>query len=143
MDTQTKRRGRRKGDSMKISALKVQPGGGFSIGTIGNDLKSLQEYVGGWIEIVGVTPTIQMVVNEEGKLNGLEPTMAIPYLDEWEGCLDDGVAPADIAVGPVLFVGPADEDGNLTGISDEDMIWVAPRVAMLTEMVSGRGVKSA
>lgn len=36
-------------------------------------LEELQEYVGGYIEIIRLTPKQILVINEEGKLNGLKP----------------------------------------------------------------------
>lgn len=39
---------------------------------IGNDLKSMQEAVGGLIEVINLEDDIVMVDNEEGKLIGLE-----------------------------------------------------------------------
>ena len=39
---------------------------------IGNDLKSMQDVVGGLIEVINLEDDIVMVDNEEGKLIGLE-----------------------------------------------------------------------
>ena len=57
---------------------------------IDNTLSALQEIVGGYIEVITVNDHLVMIVNEEGKLLGLEPSFA--YGD-------------DILVGPVVFAG--------------------------------------
>ena len=63
-----------------------------------DDLPCLQEFVGGYIECVTITPGIVMICNEEGKLRGLEPNF------RWMG---------DVVVGPVLFCGTIEtEDGG-------------------------------
>ena len=72
---------------------------------IGNELGVLQQIVGGYIETVRISGNGILVMNEEGKLRGLEPNF---YL----GAIGDTI------VGPVLIVGeygdefadlPADE----------------------------------
>ena len=42
------------------------------VADIGNDLKSMQDVVGGLIEVINLEDDIVMVDNEEGKLIGLE-----------------------------------------------------------------------
>ena len=59
---------------------------------IGNDLKVMQQLVGGYIETLRISDNGILVMNEEGKLLGLEPNF---YL----GAIGDTI------VGPVLVVG--------------------------------------
>lgn len=59
---------------------------------IGSDLKSMQEFVGGYIEVPFVSPNLRdrniiMVVNEEAVLQGLEPTLALVRNGQVVGCL--------------------------------------------------------
>jgi len=62
---------------------------------ISNNLKNLQTFVGGYIEVVPVTRNIVMICNEEGKLQGLDPNFR--YL-------------TDMIVGPVIFCGVKGEE---------------------------------
>ena len=59
---------------------------------IGNELKVMQQLVGGYIETLRISDNGILVMNEEGKLLGLEPNF---YL----GAIGDTI------VGPVLVVG--------------------------------------
>lgn len=72
---------------------------------IGNVLGVLQQIVGGYIETVRISENGILIMNEEGKLRGLEPNFFL-------GAIGDTI------VGPVLIVGengdeftdlPADE----------------------------------
>lgn len=69
---------------------------------IENTLEALQELVGGWIEF-SVYNNFDIVVNEEGKLMGLEPNLINEY--------------NDVLVGTVVFVGEADDEGELTDVN--------------------------
>lgn len=42
-----------------------------------NELKELQEIVGGYLEVVPLLPGAVIVCNEEGKLKGLEPNLLV------------------------------------------------------------------
>ena len=55
-----------------IRVLKVEPQKEPEVVTIKNDLESMQEAVGGLIEIIDLSETACVICNEEGKLNGLE-----------------------------------------------------------------------
>ena len=66
---------------------------------IENTLANLQKLVGGYIEVVYLDDII-MIINEEGKLDGLKPNFLMPH---------------DVIVGDVLFVGDDGEEfGSLT-----------------------------
>lgn len=77
-----------------------------------NTLDALQEQVGGLIEIPHIVKAfndldIDMVINEEGKLLGLEPTLAILR----------GHKIVEIICGPVLFVSH-DDEGNTVSLNN-------------------------
>lgn len=74
------------------------------LGEIENELKALQEFVGGYIQYVPITPRIGFICNEEGKLMDLKPNF------EFRG---------DLVVGNVLFV--ALEQGDIVSLTDEDL----------------------
>jgi hypothetical protein len=69
---------------------------------IENTLEALQELVGGWIEFTAYNGC-DVIVNEEGKLMGLEPNLVNEY--------------GDVLVGTVVFVGEADDEGELTDVN--------------------------
>lgn len=71
----------------------------------GNDLKTLQGIVGGYIEIVRIIDTsIIMICNEEGKLDGL------PF---------NFILGNDAIVGTVIFVSDS-QDGDFTGLNVDE-----------------------
>lgn len=77
-----------------------------------NKLHALQDHVGGYIEIPHIVPQfnelgIDMVINDEGKLLGLEPTLAILK----------GSQVVEVICGPILFVSH-DEEGNTVSLND-------------------------
>jgi hypothetical protein len=80
---------------------------------IENSLESEQRFVGGLIEVVGLTEELDLVCNDEGKINELAP-QAI-----W---IDNGKL-VDIICGS-CFVCRHDDEGNFTDIrkSDEEQI---------------------
>ena len=74
------------------------------------DLDFLQEAVGGYIEAVGLSSyEATMYVNEEGLIRGLPMN---PLASEIAG---------QLLVGDVVIVGPTNEDGEDTGLSDEQI----------------------
>ena len=89
-----------------ITVLKVAPNCQPEVVTLKNDLRSLQEAVSidapyvGLIEIVWLDDKTCLLVNEEGKLIGLEPNRRLGY---------------DILCG-VFYVVGQDDEGNLTSL---------------------------
>lgn len=81
-----------------------EPGKGFEIRDISNELEALQNLVGGWIEHVGIKEGLGLIVNEEGKLNFMEPNF---YMIN------------EVVLGPAVFVG--EEGEEFTDISDESI----------------------
>lgn len=75
---------------------------------IENTLASLQEFVGGFIEVSYAVEGITMIVNEDGKRQNLNPNFIIRSFD--------------VVVGNVLFIGSADDD--FASISDDEILTV-------------------
>lgn len=83
---------------------------------IDNDLKSLQNEVGGYIEIPYLSKRladngIDLIINEEGKIQGLEKQLYV---------IDDNGNILDIICGNCLFVS-RNEDGDTIGLSQEQI----------------------
>lgn len=79
-------------------------------------LEYMQKQVKGWIEIPYLSDAlnarrIDIVINEEGKLEGMEPNMLL---------LGDGFDVIDVIVGDILFVAH-DGEGGTIGLSDEQI----------------------
>lgn len=75
---------------------------------IKNDLKELQQIVGGYIEVVTLTTggkKFLLIINEEGKINGLEPNFRM-Y--------------GDLVVGPAIFAGENLEEFDDCPIETEE-----------------------
>ena len=68
----------------KIKVIIKRPDEAYGhIAHINNDLKTLQETVGGYIEAVEIGDNVVLICNEDGKNLGLESNFAIgefPYL---------------------------------------------------------------
>lgn len=79
----------------EITVLIKEPGKPMRQQKIENRLEAFQEAVGGYIEIVPITESILMIVNEEGKMKGLETNF---------------VTVGDVIVGPAVFVGSCGDD---------------------------------
>ena len=82
---------------------------------IDNSLKALQNEVGGYIEIPSFSRklsenNIDMIINEEGKVNRLQPQLAI-YQDN---------KIVDVICGNIIFAS-ANEDGETIGLTNEQI----------------------
>ena len=90
----------------EIKVLMVEPGKAPTVTTLKNDLQSLQEAVSigadnvGLIEIIGIDDDVCMLMNEEGKIIGLEPNRRFYN---------------DVICGVFYIVGE-DGEGNLTSL---------------------------
>ena len=71
-------------------------------------LEMLQKIVNGPIEIPRLFDDVDIIINEEGKLNGSLPNRFLFYRSEL----------VDILFGNILIV-DADDDGNIISLSDE------------------------
>lgn len=88
----------------QITVVQVNVGEEPAVTSIVNELKDVQEIVGGYMEFMAVTPEILLIINEEGKLKDL-PTNFI--IAEKEGAV---VVPKEVIVGNVFFVSMAGEE---------------------------------
>lgn len=70
---------------------------------IEDKLEILQTLVDGLIEVIELTPDIDLICNEEGKLIGLEENINLDY---------------DIIVGDVIICSH-DNEGNFVGLTEE------------------------
>lgn len=80
------------------------------IGAIENSLESKQKYVDGLIQVVSLDSNIDIICNDEGKLQGLNPNRAFM----------DGDNILDVFVGNILAC-RHDSEGNFTSIKEEDI----------------------
>lgn len=85
-----------------MKVLYKEPGKAPRSLVIPNDLKTLQDLVGGYIETVRVADSAVLIMNEEGKLRGLAPNFFLGAIE-------------DVIVGPVVIAGTnGDEFCSLT-----------------------------
>ncbi len=89
----------------EIRVLKVEPHEHPKECILENTLEALQEAVDGYIDIIGLEDDICILLNDEGKLRGLEGNRS----------LGD-----DILVGNFYICG-SDAEGNLTSLTDEEI----------------------
>lgn len=89
----------------QIRVVVVEPKKAPQERQIGNDLASMQEIVGGYIEAVALNDNLVLICNEEGKIQGLEPNRFIA---------------GDVIVG-TFFVTRSTADGGFTDLSDNDV----------------------
>ncbi len=87
-----------------ITILKIEPKREPEVVTVENSLHTFQKMVGGYIEVIDVSDTVCIIVNEEGKLNNLTPNRRFN---------------GDILVGTILVVGRDGE--NLASLSSDDL----------------------
>jgi hypothetical protein len=78
------------------------------------ELENLQREVGGWVQMVELSPTITMWCNEEGKLIGLPLNYAATRI--WTKVFGY----TDAIMGQVVFTGGSDDDGETLPLSKED-----------------------
>lgn len=93
-----------------IKCLVKQPGKQLQLEAIPNTLHAFQEAVGGYIEAIPLRPDLVMIVNEEGKLQGLPYNFRI-NLNGYE----------DVIVGPCLIVGAKGEEFADCPLSQKDL----------------------
>lgn len=82
--------------------------------TIKNDLKTLQDFVGGYIEVLNIDDGIDLVCNEEGK---------IPPLPANRGVKNQDGQIVEVICGNFLFVS-TDSDGEFISLTDEQILHV-------------------
>jgi hypothetical protein len=89
------------------------------------ELKSLQNAVGGYVQVIELEDDFTMWVNEEGKLLNLPVNEIATVI--WEVRFGIGT---DIICGDVVFTGGMDEDGETLTISEAN-------IQRLAELVEG------
>lgn len=83
---------------------------------IGDSYQLLRDAVEGYIECVHLSSLgVDMWLNEEGKLIGLEPNALATYLFLRE------FNTLDVIMGNVIFTGGADEEGETLGLTEEQL----------------------
>lgn len=97
----------------KIKVVIKKVGRNPIVTLIEDDLKTAQRIVGGRIEIVSVSKGIDMIVNEEGKMNGNKPNF---YFTQ------NGYT--DLIFGDVLFTGVNYEEGTQISLTDGQIQYV-------------------
>lgn len=91
-----------------MRVIVVEPAKEPVVKEIGRDLASMQKVVGGLIQaIYPFDDMVAVVVNEEGKLEGLP----------WNRVLVDGEKPVDVLVGTLFICGLS--DGDFDSLSDD------------------------
>lgn len=84
----------------RIKVVKANVGEQPELVEMDNTLEALQSAVAGWIQVINLSDRVLAVINEEGKLEGLEANFYIPN---------------DIVVGNAVFVASDGEEfGSLT-----------------------------
>lgn len=76
---------------------------------------TLYEGVNGLVELVSLNRDVDMWVNEEGKVNGLEPNLLATLI--WNKVFPN----PDVIMGNVVITGGVDEEGNTLGLSEESI----------------------
>jgi hypothetical protein len=97
-----------------IKILYIPPTGPVATREIQPTLESLQGLVGGDIEAIGGTDWTAYL-NEEGKLAGLP---ANPRAGRLADALGWTFLPGDFLVGPVVFCGGVDSNGDETPVTE-------------------------
>ena len=79
------------------------------------EYETLSTAVNGMIELVSIKQDIDMWLNEEGKVNGLETNIIASMI------FYKAFSQLDIIKGNVIITGGSDDDGNTVGLSDESI----------------------
>jgi len=91
---------------LNIKILTFEPGNVPYVTEIENELKPMNDIVGGYIEAVYLSSTAVLICNEEGKLNGLPMNRIVR---------------GGMIVGTFFIAGYVDDEGEFTSISDADI----------------------
>jgi len=94
----------------KIKAIILEPNKVPEVKVIQNELDILQTIVGGYIEVVR-EEGFDIIINEEGKLEDLEPNFKI-------------YGGNDYIAGTVIFVGVDYENGEFASLTDEQIKFI-------------------
>lgn len=99
----------------EIRALIIRPDG-VTEEKIGQDLDTLQELVGGYVETVRLSRTAIALVNEDGKAHSLPVNRPATLLADVMGT---GLHPDDHFSGTVVVVGEVDYEGYFMNVPRE------------------------
>ena len=80
------------------------------------EYETLYEAVNGLVELVSINEDVDMWLNEDGKVNGLEPNVLATLL------FNKVFPDFDVIMGDVIITGGADDEGNTVGLSDSSII---------------------
>jgi hypothetical protein len=80
------------------------------------EYETLSTAVNGMIELVSISEDIDMWLNEEGKLIGLEPNVIATML------FYKAFSKFDLVMGNVIITGGSDDEGKTIGLSNESII---------------------
>jgi len=80
------------------------------------EYETLSTAVNGMIELVSISEDIDMWLNEEGKLIGLEPNVIATML------FYQAFSKFDLVMGDVIITGGSDGEGKTIGLSDESIV---------------------
>lgn len=114
---------------MKIKVIILEPMKEAYLGEIDNDLRSMQKAVGGRIEVIfPFENEVGLIVNEEGKINGLQLNRAI---------FDSDGKIIDIIAGTSFLCDCSGEE--MQGLSDEHVKTYLERFRFPEMFVSNNG----
>lgn len=81
-----------------------------------NSLELLQKAVGGYVQAIDLDDTLTLWCNEEGKMMNLPHNEKAQIL--WDNVFGSGT---DYIVGDVVLTGGADDEGEIIGLTDEQI----------------------
>ena len=88
-----------------------------------NTLEAKQAFVGGYIEVVNIGNGIDLICNEEGKINGMAPVAG------WF----EGNELLDLIFGPCLLC-RSDSEGEFIPIREEDEEYIRTRLIPIVKL---------
>ncbi|MCI8308782.1 MAG: DUF3846 domain-containing protein [Clostridia bacterium] len=88
----------------RIKVIIVEPNKKPYISEIDNTLEKLQEIVGGFIDILKIENGVDLIINDEGKINNLPPNRYLPN---------------DFIAGTFIIAGGDNETGETISLSDD------------------------
>ena len=105
----------------KMTIIKVRPKSAPECVEIDGMLKTMQDIVGGYIEVVGLFGDWACIVcNEEGKMMGLEPNRVL---------IDENGNPYDILCGTFFVVGTDEYGEEFESLTEEQIAWYMQALA--------------
>jgi hypothetical protein len=88
----------------------------LDLGDANSSLATLQDAVGGWVQVIDISDNLSIWLNEEGKVVGLPRNdLATRFFERAYG------VGKDVIVGDVVFTGGVDDEGSLVGLTDEQV----------------------